>query len=153
MLQAPLTLWIMQEEQFRAHVYDDATGKPIGPGSTLIGHPTVGYGIALDVGAITEPEAAQLLANRLGTLAMVMRQRSWFGRLDAVRQDAIIAMAYQMGPGGVDSFHGLIAALEAGMWEAAAAGALASLWARQTPARAMRVATMLRTGLYPPARA
>lgn len=150
MPNTPLTAWIMREEGFVGVVYDDATGKPVGPGSTLVGHPTIGYGIALDVGGISPAEAAELLANRLTTIASVMRSRLWFGRLDGVRQDAVIAMAYQMGPHGVDGFHGMIASLEARMWETAASGALASLWGQQTPARALRVATMLRTGLYPP---
>jgi hypothetical protein len=30
-------------ESFRRFAYDDATGKPLVPGDTIKGHPTIGY--------------------------------------------------------------------------------------------------------------
>ena len=53
-------------------------------------------------------------------------------------------MSYQMGVGGLLSFRLTLAALEEGNRQEAYDMALDSLWARQTPARAKRVAAMLR---------
>ena len=46
-------------------------------------------------------------------------------------------------PSGVLGFHDMLAALERGDWPAARAAALDSDWARETPARARRVADAL----------
>jgi lysozyme len=56
------------------------------------------------------------------------------------------AMAFQMGIDGLLGFTGTLAAVQRGDYEAAAKGMLASLWARQTPSRAGRMAAMMRQG-------
>jgi lysozyme len=54
-------------------------------------------------------------------------------------------MAYQMGVEGVCGFKTMLRCLEAGELEKAAGAALNSRWAKvQTPARAKRVAAMIR---------
>jgi GH24 family phage-related lysozyme (muramidase) len=58
-----LSQMLEREEGLRTLVYDDATGKPIGPGSVVQGHPTIGIGRALDVNGITAVEADFLLEN------------------------------------------------------------------------------------------
>ena len=40
---------LTDEEALRFVVYDDATGRPIVPGTHVIGHPSIGIGRALDV--------------------------------------------------------------------------------------------------------
>jgi lysozyme len=53
-------------------------------------------------------------------------------------------MAYQLGVEGVAKFVLMLTALERGDRETAAVNALASEWAKQTPDRAKRVATLIR---------
>lgn len=71
----------------------------------------------------------------------------WWRKLNAERQGALASMGYQLGVSGLMQFKLMISALEAGDYEAAAAEALASKWAKQdTPNRAERIAKILRTG-------
>ncbi|HUB96199.1 MAG TPA: glycoside hydrolase family protein [Stellaceae bacterium] len=144
---------VIAAEGLRLRVYDDATGRPIGPDATLRGHPTIGYGRALDRQGITVAEARTLLDN---DLAMLTRQvpsivgaEAW-PELGAARQAALVDMAYQVGPEGLARFAEMLAALRASDWTAAHAAALKSAWARQAPARARRNALILMTGALPP---
>jgi len=57
---------------------------------------------------------------------------------------ALLNMAYQLGVSGLLNFSKMLTALQAGDREEAAREALDSLWAKQTPNRARRVALLLR---------
>lgn len=144
-----LTAMLAKDEGLRLQVYDDATGYAIGPGSNVRGHPTIGYGICLDAaGGITTAEAVVLLANRIAAVRLSLAGVGWWKGLDSVRQDAIVAMAYQMGLSGVAAFHVMIAALRDERWQDASAAMLDSLWAHETPSRAYRTANMIASGRY-----
>lgn len=140
---------ISGEEGFRPRVYDDATGLDIVPGYTVKGHPTVGYGRALDRNGITEPEGAFL---RQGDILRVRTELSaaypWFGPLDGPRQAVVISMAYNMGVDGFGSFHDTIAAIAAGDYARAAAEMRDSAWARQVPARVEELVRIMSTGSF-----
>lgn len=73
---------------------------------------------------------------------------SGFQLLSGARQDAVVNMAFQMGVGGVMKFKRMLDAMAKCDWHKAADEALNSQWARQTPARAERVAGQIRTGDY-----
>jgi lysozyme len=136
-----------REEGLRLAVYDDATGKPLLPGMTVVGHPTIGIGRCLDRKGITEAEARVLLENDLAEVrSQVAKALPWSTRLTEARQVVLQAMAFQMGIAGLLGFKGTLAAVQRGDYEAAAKGMLASLWARQTPGRAARMAEMMRQG-------
>lgn len=138
---------IKQHEGLRLTVYDDATGQPIVPGSHVIGHPTIGYGRALDVHGISESEAQTLYEHDLVAIAAQLDKRiPWWRQLDDVRQGALAEMAYQMGMAGLLGFRLMLQALKDGRYAAAEAQALNSKWARQTPARAADVAARLGRG-------
>ena len=62
---AKLTASLQSHEGLRLFVYDDATGAPIKPGTAVKGHPTVGWGRALDTYGVNEAEADYLLANNI----------------------------------------------------------------------------------------
>lgn len=68
--------------------------------------------------------------------------------LDCVRRDACIAMAFQLGGHSFLKFHHMIDALTHGKWCDAYNAAMNSNWAKQTPARAKRVAGQFKTGQY-----
>lgn len=130
---------IIEEEGFRASVYQDTQGLW-----------TIGYGTLVDGrrgGAITTDEATLLLGNRLNAyIATFDEHLPWWRNLSDKRQLALCQMGYQLGWGGLRAFKKMLAAMEAGDFETAYNEALDSLWAKQTPSRANRVADMIRRG-------
>lgn len=138
---------LRREEGLRLTVYDDATGKPLAPGMTLVGHPTIGIGRCLDRKGLSMAEASLLLENDITEIrAQLAKALPWIATLSAARQTVLEAMAFQLGLAGLLKFRNTLAAIERGDYAAAAEGMLASLWARQTPARARRMAEMMRAG-------
>ncbi|RKK04816.1 lysozyme [Pseudoroseomonas wenyumeiae] len=144
---AALTDLLIVEEGLRLTVYDDATGKAIGPGTQVVGHPTIGIGRALNRKGITAAEARYLLGNDVVEVReQVARSLPWSTRLTPVRRMVLEAMAFQMGLAGLLGFKNTLAMVERGDYAGAAAGMLNSQWARQTPARAKRMADLMREG-------
>lgn len=66
----------------------------------------------------------------------------WY-RLGSHRKRALTNMAYQLGYRRLSGFKKMIQAVKNGQWQLAHDEALDSLWAKQTPNRARRVAAML----------
>jgi lysozyme len=66
--------------------------------------------------------------------------------MTATRQAVLAAMGFQLGIAGLLAFKATLRAMEAGSYAMAAAGMLASKWASQTPARAQRMAAIMREG-------
>ena len=142
-----LATLLAREEGLRLTVYDDATGRPLLPGMTVVGHPTIGIGRCLDRRGISEAEAFALLDNDLAAVRReVAAALPWSTGLSEARQVVLQAMAFQMGLAGLLKFRDTLAAVRRADYTAAAAGMLASAWARQTPARAARMAAMMRQG-------
>lgn len=135
------------EEGTRLQVYDDATGLPIGPGTKVIGHPTIGTGRCLDTNGITQAEADYLLAADIAKVGAALDEKlPWWRDLSPARQAVLASMAFQMGVRGLLGFANTLASVQAGNYAGAADRMLASVWARQTPARAGRLAAMMRKG-------
>jgi lysozyme len=57
-------------------------------------------------------------------------------------------MSFQLGVDGLLGFKNTLKMIEQRNYEAAAAGMLNSLWAKQTPERANRMAEQMRTGIW-----
>ena len=73
----------------------------------------------------------------------------WWSTFSAVQQrraQALIEMAFQLGGAGQRGFKRMWQAVHCAAWDDAGAECLESLWHRQTPARAKRVAAMLASG-------
>lgn len=139
---------LISEEGFRGFVYDDATGQNIKPGMLVHGHPTVGYGCALDLEPLAEAEALYLLRNRYTALQEKLSAMfPWYASLNEARQAVLTAMAYQMGVSGLTNFHDLLFSCENAMWNHASEAMLSSKWATQTPVRVTRMALIMRTGI------
>lgn len=135
------------DEGLRLLVYDDATGQPIVPGYRVVGHPTIGYGRALDLSGITNTEASTLLANSLIGLQVELEKLPWYVNLDDVRKGVILNLAYNMGMSGVLSFTRMIAYLENKNWNSAAYELTHSKWVTQVQrSRSARLIEQLRTG-------
>jgi lysozyme len=98
---------------------------------------------------MTDVQIDAELGNRLGAIeATLDKAIPWWRGLSDERQDVLVQMAYQMGTDGVLGFHDTLEALKAGDFKAAANHMRNSAWAkRQTPARALREAHQIETGL------
>lgn len=145
---------LRREEGWRGFVYDDATGRSIVAGTTVKGHPTIGYGFNLSAltGRVLPQRVADLWLEILveDIIRHLLRYLPWLPAQPADVQRALVNMAYQLGfepfdGDGYKDWPNMLNALKAGDREAAAAHALDSEWARtQTPARARRVAALIR---------
>lgn len=80
----------------------------------------------------------------LSQLVTVWRQ------LSDERQDVLVNMAYQMGVQGVMGFKNTLALIAAGQWAEVGKHMRDSLWHRQTPGRAERLAVQMETGVRAP---
>ncbi len=114
---------------------------------------TIGVGhVAPDVheGVIwTDEQIDAAFAADIGeTILGVESRLPWVVKLDDARLGALMNMAFQMGVSGLMGFPRMLAALKAGRWQEAHDQALESRWAKQTPARARRVANQLLTGVW-----
>src|SRR5216683_3351843 len=72
----------------------------------------------------------------------------WWTELDDIRQDVLVNMTFNMGINTLLQFHNTLAKLQAGDYDGAADGMLASAWAGQVGQRAQRLATQMRTGVH-----
>ena len=68
--------------------------------------------------------------------------------MSETRQDALVCMVFQIGAVGVSKFKATLQALESGDYATASRQMLNSKWAKQTPARAKRIANLIKYGVY-----
>jgi len=139
---------LIADEGFRAVVYDDATGHPLGilPSG---GRATVGYGFELSVDGLTVAESLLILHSRIQARSKELEMRfPWFKELDSVRQGVLTQMAFNMGLPRLLKFVKMFAALQAKNYELAAAEILDSDAARQLPSRYLRLSNSMRMGAH-----
>ena len=137
------------EEGDVPYVYDDHNDARVVPGYTMIGHPTIGVGRALDVDGLSPAEIQYLLTSDVNGRYADLCELSWFRGLDPIRRWAVTSMAFVLGVHGVETFIDMILCLGKEDWAGAQSALLASKWAGEEPARAKRVAGMLLTGNWP----
>ena len=116
-----------------------------------LGYLTIGVGRLIDErkgGRLRDSEIDFMLVNDITDRIEAMKDWPAWQRVkdDPVRAVAMISLAFQLGTAGFAKFKASLAAIAKGEWETAAANLLASRWTEQTPARAKRVAAMMRTG-------
>lgn len=70
----------------------------------------------------------------------------WWRKIDDVRQDVLVNMAFNLGVGGLMEFHDMLKDASLGMWSACAAEILDSKAARELPARYGRLAEQMKCG-------
>ena len=130
---------LVRDEGVVLHAYQDH-----------LGYWTLGVGRLIDErkgGGISHEEAMYLLGNDISRVEQELSRRlDWWDGLDDARQRALCNMAFQLGVNGLMQFKNMLRALSEAQWDRARAEALNSLWARQTPNRAARVANMLAYG-------
>lgn len=134
----------LEEEEGRvAHAYRDH-----------LGYLTIGVGRLIDQrrgGTLLPSEIDLLLTNDIAARVAAMRRWPAWQRVqrDPVRATALLSMCFQLGVRGLAAFADTLGHVADGRFADAADAMLESLWAEQTPARAARVAYMMRTGELP----
>ena len=130
---------LLREEGYRRSAYTDS-----------LGFLTIGIGRLIDAkkgGGVTFDEALYLLRNDIAAKEADLRATlPWYDALDPVRRTVLASMAFQLGTAGLFAFRNTLEAVAQGRYSDAAEGMMRSLWARQTPGRALRLAEAMRTG-------
>jgi len=130
-------------------VYDDQTGKPIKKGDQLVGIPTIGWGQNLTDLGLPDATCEELLSMVITDMHYGLKaQFHTYNKLDRVRQEALIDMAFNLGIAGIDKFRKMWAALAAGDFELAACEMEDSAWHNQVGPRAKELEEMIVTGRY-----
>src|SRR3989442_3510714 len=125
---------LQRDEGLRLKMYLDA-----------LGHPTIGYGRALDTKGISLGEAEYLLDHDiLDATSDVIAEFPWAAGLDEVRRAVMVNMAFNLGAQGLAGFTHMLAAVKAGQWGLAADEMIHSQWHQQVGVRAERLAEQMR---------
>lgn len=113
-----------------------------------LGHPTIGWGrVVMEGGGLTDEEADYLLDNDITRIIQEMDNTMlWWRGESELRKRALVNMAFQLGVGGLLSFKRMLWQMQHGSYKKASEEALDSVWAKQTPNRAQRIAKMIREG-------
>lgn len=112
---------------------------------------TIGIGRLIDPkvpGSGLRPDEIEYLFNndlndRIETLA---KSIPWILDLDEARQGVLLNMSFQLGVSGLLKFKNTLELIRTGKYVEAATAMLQSLWAKQTPKRAVRLAKQMLTG-------
>lgn len=117
-----------------------------------LGFWTIGTGRLIDErkgGRLRDSEIDFMLDNDIDDRVKALTEAlPWFPTLDEARQGVLVNMAFQLGMAGLLGFETTLAQVEHGDYAGAADSMLRSKWAKQTPARAQRMATQMRTGVW-----
>lgn len=97
---------------------------------------------------ITRNAALMLLRNDVQKCLEKLKKLDFFAELDDERQYALLDMCFQLGFDGLLEFKKMLEAIRRGRFDDAAAECLRSRYAKQTPKRAMRIARVIREGIW-----
>lgn len=128
-------------------VYLDSRGIP----TAGVGHNLSAHGLNWPVGTpITQEQSDSWLKEDLQTSIDNMDTHlSWLTELNfQMRYWAVANMCFNLGIVGLLGFHRTLTAIEDRDWNNASTAMLSSRWATQVGARATRLATQMRTGVW-----
>jgi len=115
------------------------------------GYETIGVGrnIAKSGLGLSDDEVEYLLANDITRVRQELtNEYGWFADLDAVRQDAMIDISFNLGQTRLRLFKNSLNAMRSGYYRVAANEFMDSRWADQVGQRAKTLTDMIRTGKY-----
>jgi lysozyme len=141
-VRSDLVRQLRGDEGERATVYRDH-----------LGFQTIGVGRLVDSrkqGAGLRPHEITFLLNNDvdDRIEALTRRLPWFQDVDDVRKGVLLNMSFQLGVEGLLQFEHTLALIRDRKYENAAHAMLQSLWAKQTPERAQRMAEQMRTGCW-----
>ena len=109
---------------------------------------TAGVGRNISDRDFSDDEIALMLKNDIDLIvAQLDRSLPWWRQMNDARQNALANMC-MMGIGKLLGFKRALAAMQAGRWVPASDEMLDSLWARQVGQRAIRLAKVMREGVF-----
>lgn len=138
------------EEGFKPRAYIDTEGYPtIGTGFLIgpKGAAVTNYTFTLSKN-VSDVWLQELVDVRYAEMRSAPAVYAALKQCNPARSDILISMAYQLGTQGLAGFKNTLQMISVGNFTGAAAGMMNSLWARQTPKRALRHADVMRTGTY-----
>lgn len=148
-LIAKVSKLLEQEEGRESVPYKCPAGYiTVGVGRNMETNPIPEYMLRYfkDYGHITDKHIDILLQQDIDNCISAAKRilgEDFFEMLSEPRQAVIISMIFQMGEAGVRGFRKTLSYIKQRRFEAAAEQMLKSKWAKQTPLRAKRTATML----------
>lgn len=140
---------LAKHEGNKPFVYDDLTGKPIAEASFVRGLPTIGVGRNLADKGLSEDEIRYLLDNDINDCATLAHGYQWFGQLDAVRQNAVTELLFNLGPKRFAGFKNFINFMNQSRYTQAGEELKRSAWYGQVKGRADTIIAMIVTGEWP----
>ena len=135
---------LVRDEGWKNEAYPDPlTGSD--PWTIGVGHtgPEVVKGLVWDDGMV---DNALQLDIAKATQGCMDHFEPWFSQLNDARQAVLVAMCFQMGIGRLCGFRKMLDALRDQHFSTAAEEMRQSVWAHQTPKRAIRTAYQLESG-------
>lgn len=138
-LIANLVSALRRDEGERLTVYQDTLGVwTLGVGRNVDG----AHG-----GGITKVESAYLLQNDITTKTAELEKRApWIWQMSEPRIGVFLNMAFQLGVEGLMKFNQTLRLAEQGEYFECSRQMLKSLWAQQTPERALRMSKQMAKG-------
>ena len=125
---------IKENEGYKSTVYTDT-----------LGYDTIGYGFAIKDLELDEEVCDLILDKKLDKLIDATNKKFPFLReLPQDKCEVIFEMVYQLGLNGVSMFKKMLKALDNKDYDKAAAEMLDSLWAKQTPNRAIKLSNQMK---------
>lgn len=97
---------------------------------------------------ITKNMAYMICRNDVNICLNQLKTLSFWNQLDLERKYALLDMCFQLGFKGLCGFKKMLEAMRWGKWVKAAEECLNSDYARQTPARAKRIARLIKEGIW-----
>lgn len=136
-------------EGLRLTPYNDSEGyATIGYGHLIAKRPVNDEDFELWKGFDKEDAEAYLLSDALKAADAVAKALPFYAKLDDARKSVLVGMAFQMGPSGLLGFKNTLKYVEQGNYTQAAANMRGSLWYKQTPNRAERLAKRMENGTW-----
>jgi hypothetical protein len=151
-VQSGLSTEINGDEGNVLKVYDDKTGKPIGPGSTLVGYPTIGRGRNLTTRGISPSESDMMETGDIAQLEEdLVPLLPWIPKLSTNRQVAVYSLYFNVALGSphkfIASWPDFLAQMAAGQFPLAAQNLRTSQpWATEVGPRSGRLADLVLYG-------
>lgn len=125
------------DEGRKARIYTDTVGKITG-----------GVGRNMTDRDFSDDEIDLMLSNDIALVVTQLdKSLPWWRQMNDARQNVLINMGF-MGVGKLLGFKNTLAAMMAGDYNTAASGILDSMYAKQVGQRAVRLAAVMRTGVF-----
>lgn len=150
--EAQLRAELHGDEGIKLKVYDDATGKPIGPGTLVKGNPSIAVGRNLSGRGVTPAESEYLLTNDIAACETELAPTMpWVTTLTPGRQTVIYSLYFNVGLGNPMRFQAkwphFLEQMRSGAYTAAADNLEATEpWAMEVGPRAHRLGELVRYG-------